>query len=76
MAKNQLQAQKNANDLAIKQEQNAIKRNEVMLKNQVDKEKLLLTNKEMDRQFALKEAELAIKGSTNENISTGLVGAP
>lgn len=75
MAKNQIQAQKNANDLAIKQEQNQIKREELAQKAQVDNEKLALTNKEMDAQIALKEAELAIKGNTNENVTTGFVGA-
>ena len=40
MAKTQLQAQKNANDLAIKQEQNAIKREELAQKAQVDNRKL------------------------------------
>ncbi|MEE6207596.1 MAG: hypothetical protein VZR95_06045 [Alphaproteobacteria bacterium] len=76
MAKTKLQAQKNANDLAIKQEQNAIKRNEIMLKNQVDNRKLDYTKEEMDRQFTLKEMDLAIDGNTDANITTGLVGAP
>lgn len=74
MAKTQIQAQKNQNDFAIKQEQNAIKREELAQKAQVDNEKLALTNKEMNAQIALKEAELAIKGQTNENVTTGLVG--
>lgn len=75
MAKTQLQAQKNQQDFAIKQEQNQIKREELAQKAQVDNEKLALTNKEMDAQIALKEAELAIKGQTNENVTTGLVGS-
>lgn len=75
MAKTQLQAQKNQQDFAIKQEQNAIKREELAEKAQVDNEKLALTNKEMDAQIALKQAELAIKGQTNANVTTGYVGA-
>lgn len=75
MAKTQLQVQKNQQDFAIKQEQNQIKREELAQKAQVDNEKLALTNKEMDAQIALKQAELAIKGQTNENVTTGFVGA-
>ena len=74
MAKNQLQAQKNQNEFAIKQEQNAIKRDELMLKNEVEQRKLDLTQEEMDAQVGLKTAELAIKGETNENVTTGMVG--
>lgn len=73
MAKTQLQAQKNANDLAIKQEQNAIKREELAQKTRVDNEKLALTNKEMEYQRYLKDRELDIKGNTNENVTTGFV---
>lgn len=73
MAKTQLQAQKNANDLAIKQEQNQIKREELAQKAQVDNRKLDLTQDEMILQDKLKTAELAIKGNTNENVTTGLV---
>lgn len=73
MAKTQLQAQKNANDLAIKQEQNQIKREELALKSQVDNRKLDLTQEEMILQDKLKSAELAIKGETNENVTTGFV---
>ena len=73
MAKTQLQAQKNANDLAIKQEQNAIKREELAQKAQVDNRKLDLTQEEMILQDKLKTAELAIKGNTNENVTTGFV---
>jgi Skp family chaperone for outer membrane proteins len=76
MVRAQADMTKNQNEFAIKQQQNAIKEQEVQNKYQIDKEKLMLTNKEMNRQFALKEAELAVKGSTNENITTGLVGSP
>lgn len=73
MAKTQLQAQKNANDLAIKQEQNQIKREELAQKAQIDNRKLDLTQEEMILQDKLKSAELAIKGNTNENVTTGFV---
>lgn len=73
MAKTQLQAQKNANDLAIKQEQNHIKREELAQKAQIDNRKLDLTQEEMILQDKLKSAELAIKGNTNENVTTGYV---
>lgn len=76
MAKTQLQVQKNQQDFAIKQEQNQIKREELAHKARYDNEKLALTRDEMNKQFALKGTELAIKGQTNENITTGLVGAP
>lgn len=76
MAKTQLQAQKNQQEFAIKQEQNQIKREELAHKARYDNEKLALTRDEMNKQFALKGTELAIKGQTNENITTGLVGAP
>lgn len=62
------------NDFKIKSEQNRIKEEELMLKKQVEDNKLLLTNKEMDAQVALKQEELRIKGATNENLSTGYVG--
>lgn len=73
MAKTQLQAQKNQQDFTIKQEQNQIKREELALKSQVDNRKLDLTQEEMILQDKLKSAELAIKGNTNENVTTGLV---
>lgn len=73
MAKNQLQAQKNQNELLIKQEQNQIKREELAQKAQVDNRKLDLTQDEMILQDKLKTAELAIKGNTNENVTTGYV---
>lgn len=73
MMRAQADMTKNQNEFAIKQQQNAIKEQEVRLKNQVDNRKLDLTQEEMDRQDALKRAELAIKGETDENITTGLV---
>ena len=62
------------NDFEIKKEQNKLKAEEIVLKKQVEDNKLMLTNKEMDAQIALKEKELEIKGATNENLSTGYVG--
>jgi hypothetical protein len=73
MARAQAEQIKNANEFAIKQRQNQIKEQEVLLKNQVEQRKLDLTQEEMDRQDALKRAELAIKGETDENITTGMV---
>lgn len=74
LIKAQTEAQKAQNDLQIKQQQNAIKQEEVQLKNQIEKEKLYLANKEMDIQEDLKNKELLIKGQTNENVTTGFVG--
>jgi hypothetical protein len=73
MMRAQADMTKNQNEFAIKQQQNAIKEQEVRLKNQVDNRKLDLTQEEMDRQDVLKRAELAIKGETDENITTGFV---
>lgn len=73
MVKNQLQAQKNQNDLMIKQEQNQIKREELAQKAQIENRKLDQTQEEMTIQKNLKTAELAIKGKTNENVTTGYV---
>lgn len=71
----QAEVQKNQNELQVKQQANAIKEQEVQLKNQIEKGKLVLANKEMDIQDRLKSEELALKGQTNENITTGYVGA-
>lgn len=71
MARAQAEQVKNANEFAIKQRQNQIKEQEVLLKNQVEQRKLDLTQEEIDRQDALKRAELAIKGETDNNITTG-----
>jgi hypothetical protein len=73
MLKVQLQQQKNQQDFAIKQEQNKIKQDELLLKKQIEDNKLMLTNKEMELQAELKQEEIAQKGFTNENISTGYV---
>lgn len=59
------------NDFTIKQQANAIKEQEVQLKKQAEDNKIMMENKEIERQTELKKLELAIKGETNENISTG-----
>jgi hypothetical protein len=66
---------KNANEYQVKQEANAIKEQEVQLKKQAEDNKVLMANKEADMQYDLKQQELAIQGQTNENITTGYVGA-
>ena len=73
MMRAQADMTKNQNEFAIKQQQNAIKEQEVRLKNQVDNRKLDLTQDEMALQATLKKAELAIKGETDANVTTGLV---
>lgn len=73
MMRAQADMTKNQNEFAIKQQQNAIKEQEVRLKNQVDNRKLDLTQDEMALQATLKKAELAMKGETDENITTGMV---
>lgn len=75
LIKAQAEVQKNQNELMVKQQANAIKEQEVELKAQIAHEKNVLANKEMDIQEGLKTAELAIKGETNENITTGYAGA-
>lgn len=75
MARAQADQIKNANEFAVKQEANAIKEQEVQLKKQAEDNKVIMANKEAEMQFALKQQELATKGQTNENISTGYVGA-
>jgi hypothetical protein len=75
MARAQADQIKNANEFAVKQEANAIKEQEVQLKKQAEDNKVMMANKEAEMQFALKQQELATKGQTNENISTGYVGA-
>lgn len=75
MARAQSDQVKNANEFAIKQEANAIKQEEVELKKQAEDNKVMMANKEAEMQFALKQEELARQGQTNENISTGYVGA-
>lgn len=75
MIKAQAEVQKNQNEFQVKQEANAIKEQELQLKKQVEDNKVLMANKEADMQFALKKEELAKQGYTNENITTGYVGA-
>ena len=59
----------------VKQEQNKIKAQEIANKKQVDDAKLILAKQEMDYQASLKQQEIDQKGETNENITTGFVGA-
>jgi hypothetical protein len=75
MVRAQADQVKNQNEFEVKQQANAIKKQEVQLKAQIAEEKNALANKEMDIQEGLKTAELAIKGETNENITTGYAGA-
>jgi hypothetical protein len=75
MLRAQTEQVKNANEYQVKQEANAIKEQEVQLKKQAEDNKVLMANKEADMQYDLKQQELAIQGQTNENISTGYVGA-
>lgn len=69
----QNQAQKNQQDFMIKQEQNRLKAQEVALKNQIEQNKVMLTEKEMDLQAMLKQEENDAKKETNTNITTGYV---
>lgn len=59
------------NDFTIKQQANAIKEQEVQLKKQAEDNKIMMENKEIEHQTELKKLELAMKGETNANISTG-----
>jgi hypothetical protein len=67
----QQQGQKNQQDFAIKQEQNRIKQEELALKKQIEDNKILLTNKEMELQAQLKQEEIQQKADINANITTG-----
>lgn len=69
----QQQGQKNQQDFAIKQEQNRIKQEELALKKQIEDNKILLTNKEMELQAQLKQEEIQQKADINANITTGFV---
>lgn len=69
----QQQGQKNQQDFAIKQEQNRIKSEELALKKQIENNKMLLTNKEMELQAQLKQQEINQKADINANITTGFV---
>jgi hypothetical protein len=75
MMRAQTEQVKNQNEYQVKQEANAIKQEEVELKKQAEDNKVMMANKEAEMQYALKQEELALKGETNENISTGFVGA-
>ena len=75
MVRAQADQVKNANEFAVKQEANAIKEQEVQLKKQAEDNKVMMANKEAEMQYALKQEEMALKGETNENITTGFVGA-
>lgn len=75
MMKAQAEQMKNANEFQVKQQANAIKEQEVQLKKQAEDNKVMMANKEAEMQFALKQEELARQGQTNENITTGFVGA-
>lgn len=63
----QLQIQKTLWDYQIKKELNDLKKAELMFKQQQEKDKVFLTNKEMELQAALKSA------GKDSNISTGYV---
>lgn len=73
MLKVQQQGQKNQQEFAIKQEQNRIKQEELALKKQIEDNKMLLTNKEMEIQAQLKQEEIQQKADVNTNITTGFV---
>lgn len=73
MLKVQQQGQKNQQDFAIKQEQNRIKQEELALRKQIEDNKILLTNKEMELQAQLKQEEIQQKADINANITTGFV---
>ena len=75
MMRAQAEQVKNQNELQVKQEANAIKEQEVQLKKQAEDNKVMMANKEAEMQYQLKQDELALKGETNENITTGYVGA-
>lgn len=75
MLKVELQGQKNQQEFAIKQEQNQLKNRELALKKQVEDNKMLMTNREMSLQAALKHEELKQKEDIDANITTGFVRA-
>jgi hypothetical protein len=74
MMKVQQTAQKNQQDYEIKKEQNQIKAEELALKKQVEDNKIMMTNKEAEMQFALKKQQLENDIATSTNITTGYVG--
>lgn len=69
----QIAAQKNQQEFQIKQEQNRIKEEELALKKQIEDNKVAMTNKEAEMQFALKQQEIAAGREMNANITTGYV---
>lgn len=69
----QIAAQKNQQEFQIKQEQNRIKQEELALKKQIEDNKVAMTNKEAEMQYALKQQEIAAGLETNANITTGYV---
>lgn len=75
MIKAQAEQVKNQNEFQVKQEANAIKQEEVQLKKQAEDNKVLMAKEEAEMQYDLKQQELIAQGETNENITTGYVGA-
>jgi len=75
MAKNQIAAQKNQQDFAIKQEQNQIKREELAVKKQIEEEKLAMAHDEavMQKEIADEKIALGLEKEVNANITTGYV---
>lgn len=73
MMKVEIDKQKAQGDLQIKQEQNEIKREELALKKQIEDNKVAMTNKEAEMQFALKQQEIDSGIATSANITTGHV---
>lgn len=69
----QNQAQKNAQEFAVKKEQNRIKSQELALKKQIEDNKVAMQNKEAELQFALKQEQIAAGNAVTANISTGYV---
>ena len=69
----QNQAQKNAQEFAVKKEQNQIKSQELALKKQIEDNKVAMQNKEAEMQFALKQEQIAAGNAVTANISTGYV---
>ena len=75
MAKNQIAAQKNQQDFAIKQEQNQIKREELAVKKQIEEEKIAMAHDEavMQKEIADEKIALGLEKEVNANITTGYV---
>ncbi|MBQ0114199.1 MAG: hypothetical protein KBT03_13800 [Bacteroidales bacterium] len=73
LLKVQNEASKNQADIQIKQEQNQIKREELALKKQVEDNKVMMTNKEAEMQYDLKQQEIQAGLASSANITTGYV---